>query len=165
MTLLPLEALAPTCSSTQEDWGIITSGQAGFINHLFVSFDPSPREPGLLLWAESCLSSERAEPSVWDGRAGQGQGSAQILDSSWCLNTPVHPGSCSGKTTCLLGEHRSTSLPLNTKVTMSRLRALFSSLAESAQGVLGWSHTCAISPQPLPGITKLSYSCSSKPCS
>lgn len=44
MTLLPLEALAPTCLSTQEDWGIITSGQAGFINHLFVSFDPSPRE-------------------------------------------------------------------------------------------------------------------------
>lgn len=73
MTLLLVEALALTCLSTPgKGWGIITSGQAGFINHLFVSFDPSLTEPGLLLWAESCLSSERAEPSVWDGRAGQG---------------------------------------------------------------------------------------------
>lgn len=50
-----------------------TLGLAGSINHLFVSFDPLLREPELLLWAESCLSSERAEPSVWDGRAGQGR--------------------------------------------------------------------------------------------
>lgn len=118
-------------------WGIITSGQAGFINHLFVSFDPSLTEPGLLLWAESRLSSERAEPSVWDGRAGQGKGSAQILDSSWWLNTPVHPGSCSGRTTGLLGKHGSPSLPLNTKVTRFLLRTLFSSLAQSV-AVVHW---------------------------
>lgn len=144
-------------------WGIITSGQAGFINHLFVSFDPSLTEPGLLLWAESRLSSERAEPSVWDGRAGQGKGSAQILDSSRCFNTPVYPESCSGRTTGLLGKHGSPSLPLNTKVTRSLLRTLFSSLAESAQRILGQPHICATSPQPLSGITKPSHSCGSEP--
>lgn len=40
------------------------------------------------------------------------------------------------------------------KVTRSRLRALFSSLAESAQRVLGCLHTCATPPQALPGITQ-----------
>lgn len=57
------------------------------------------------------------------------------MASPWCLSIPVQPGACSGSATCLLGEHGSTSLLLNIKVSRFRRWAFFSSLAESAQRV------------------------------
>lgn len=70
---------------------IAAPGPAGSINHLLVSFDPLLREGELLLWAESHLFRERAEPAVWGTRAGPGQGSARTPGFLEVLEHPSTP--------------------------------------------------------------------------